>query len=114
MPRYIVRHGVMRQLGVFVGRGSEEYPRGTHVIACTHCGQETGEVLCEATDAAIAQLTDPKRGQIQRPMTEEDRREVFRLLEQQRREFEVSCRVVAESGLPMQLVDVEHLYGGER
>lgn len=114
MPRYIVRHGVMRHLGVFVGRGSDEYPRGTQVIARTSRGLESGEVLCEATDEVIAQLDDPKRGQIQRPMTDEDRREVFRLLEQQRREFETCGRVIAESGLPMQLVDLEHLYGGER
>lgn len=114
MPRYIVRHGVMRQLGVFSARASDELSRGMQVIARTNRGLETGEVLSEATDEAIAQLKSPAKGQIQRVMTEEDRREVFRLLEQQRREFEVCQRCIAESQLDMQLVDVEHLYGGER
>ncbi len=114
MPRYFVRHGVMRHIGVFSARASDEYPRGTRVIARTTRGLETGEVLSEATDEAINQLKDVKKGQIQRVMSDDDHREVFRLLEQQRREFEISGRLVAESGLPMQLVDVEHLYGGER
>ncbi len=114
MPRYIVRHGIMRQLGVFSARASDEYPRGTRVIARTIRGLETGEVLSEATDEVIAQLNDVKKGQIQRIMSDDDHREVFRLLEQQRREFETCGRVIGESGLPMKLVDVEHLYGGER
>jgi cell fate regulator YaaT (PSP1 superfamily) len=104
----------MRHLGVFSARAGDNYPRGTQVIARTTRGLETGEVLCEATDAAIAQIRNPQKGQIQREMTDEDQREVFRLLEQQRREFESARKIIQESGLPMQLVDVEHLYGGER
>ena len=114
MPRYIVRHGVMRHLGLFSGRASDELVRGTQVIARTNRGLETGEVLCEATDEAIGQLNDPRKGQIQRVMSDDDRREVFRLLEQQRREFETCRRIIGEQQLAMQLVDVEHLYGGER
>jgi hypothetical protein len=50
MPRYIVRHGVMRNLGVFSPRGRDTFVRGDQVIARTSRGLESGEVLCEATD----------------------------------------------------------------
>jgi cell fate regulator YaaT (PSP1 superfamily) len=114
MPKYIVRYGAMRHLGVFSAKGSSDYPRGTHVIARTGRGMESGEVLCDATDEALAQLDNPQRGSILREQSEDDRREIFRLLDQQRQEFEACGRRIAELGLGMRLVDVEHLYGGER
>ncbi len=114
MPRYVVRHGVMRNLGVFSTRQGEVYARGMQVIARTHRGLEMGEVLCEATDNVIAQMTEPKNGQILREQTEEDGRELRRLFEQEQREHESCLARIAELSLPMQLVDVERLYGGER
>ena len=66
MPKYIVRHGVMRNLGVFSTRGGDIMARGQQVIARTSRGLESGEVLCEATDEAAAHLVDPKQGQILR------------------------------------------------
>ena len=33
---------------------------------------------------------------------------------QERREFEICRRLIAEHELPMKLVDVEHIFGGER
>lgn len=114
MPRYIVRHGVMRNLGVFTPRGQDKYIRGDRVVARTHRGLEAGEVLCEATDEAIGQLNDAKQGQILRRLSNDDIRDVRKLFEQERREFEVCQREIAKLNLDMQLVDVEHLYGGER
>lgn len=114
MPKYVVRYGSMRHLGVFQTKGPGEFRRGSMVIARTGRGMESGEVLCEATDDAVAQLEDPQRGSIVREQTEEDRREIFRLLDQQRREFEACGRRIVEQGLPMRLVDLERLYGGER
>lgn len=114
MPKYVVRYGSMRHLGVFAVKGSGEFTRGTPVIARTVRGMESGEVLCEATDHSVAQLKDPPRGSIIREQTEDDRREIFRLLDQQRQEFESCGKRIAEMGLDMRLVDVEHLYGGER
>jgi len=75
---------------------------------------ESGEVLCEATEHAVAQLEDPQRGTIVREQSEEDQREIFRLLSQQRQEFEACGKRISELKLNMRLVDVEHLYGGER
>jgi cell fate regulator YaaT (PSP1 superfamily) len=104
----------MRNLGVFSTRQGENYVRGMQVIARTHRGLETGEVLCEATDHVVSQMTEPKNGQILREQNEEDVRELRRLFEQEQREHESCLGRIAELGLAMQLVDVERLYGGER
>lgn len=114
MPRYVVRHGVMRTLGVFGVKGGDTYLRGDEVICRTHRGTETGEVLCEATDAALAAMDNPKNGQILRAQTEQDVGELRHLFQQQQQEHETVRSRIGELGLDMQLVDVERLYGGER
>jgi cell fate regulator YaaT (PSP1 superfamily) len=114
MPKYVVRTGVMRSLGVFSPRNDDVYGRGLTVVVRTERGLETGEVLCEATDAAVSQITDPVFGQILRELTAEDASERSRLLDRARIEFQTCVRLVEEQKLEMQLVDVEHLFGGER
>jgi cell fate regulator YaaT (PSP1 superfamily) len=104
----------MRNLGVFTPRGRDTYVRGDQVIARTSRGMESGEVLCEATDEAVAQLTEPKQGQIIRRHTGDDVRELRKMFEQERREYETCDREIKQLNLDMQLVDVEHLFGGER
>jgi cell fate regulator YaaT (PSP1 superfamily) len=114
MPRYVVRHGVMRNLGVFTPRGRDTFVRGDQVVARTNRGLESGEVLCEATDEALTQLQDPKQGQILRRLSGDDVRDLRKMFEQERREYDVCQSEIQKLGLDMQLVDVEHLYGGER
>ncbi len=114
MPKYVVRTGVMRALGVFASSRDETYLRSAEVVVRTDRGLEVGHVLCEATDAAVAHLQEPGHGQILRTMTADDACERSRLLDQARQEF-LSCqRLIADAKLDMQLVDVEHLFGGER
>jgi len=114
MPKYIVRTGVMRALGVALSRGDEAFSRGVPVIVRTERGLEAGEVLSEANERAVEQIKDAGQGQILRRLTNEDAREVTRLHEQERREYDVCSRFIAEEKLDMRLVDVEHLFGGER
>jgi len=114
MPKYVVRHGVMRNLGVFSTKGNDTFARGDQVIARTQRGLEAGEVLCEATDEAVRHLHDPKQGQILRRTSEDDLRDLRKMFEQERREFEMCQQRIAELQLDMQLADIEHLYGGER
>jgi cell fate regulator YaaT (PSP1 superfamily) len=104
----------MRKLGVLSTSRNESYARGAQVIARTDRGLETGEVLCEATDEAIRQIDDPGKGQILREMSADDRHEVQRLHAQERSEFEACQKYVAQLNLQMELVDVEHIFGGER
>lgn len=114
MPKYVVRHGVMRQLGVFGVRGGDMYTRGAQVIARTNRGLEVGEVLCEATDHVVSQMNEPKHGQILHLQSDEDVGEIRRLHEQEQSEHEICQKHIKELDLEMQLIDVEHLYGGER
>lgn len=88
--------------------------RGIQVIARTNRGLESGEVLCEATDEAVAQLVDPQQGQILRTLTEDDVRDLRKMFEQERREYAICSERIKELSLDMQLADIEHLYGGER
>jgi cell fate regulator YaaT (PSP1 superfamily) len=104
----------MRNLGVFTPRGRDTFARGEQVIARTSRGMESGEVLCEATDEAIASIKDAKQGQIVRGVTGDDVRDLRKMFEQERREYEVCQQEIKRLALEMKLVDVEHLYGGER
>jgi cell fate regulator YaaT (PSP1 superfamily) len=47
-------------------------------------------------------------------MSADDARDVARIHEQENSECRTCVRCIGELGLPMQLVDVEHLFGGER
>ncbi|MBX7167169.1 MAG: signal peptidase [Pirellulales bacterium] len=115
MPRYIVRHGATRTLGVFTTSRGDSFARSTRVITRTDRGQEVGEVLCEATDAALTHLPEsPPRGQILRSMSPDDEHDAARLHGEELREFELAERHIRELGLEMKLVDVEHIFGGER
>ena len=114
MAKYIVRFGVMRLLGVFSSTAGAEYRRGAKVIARTDRGLEAGEVLCEGIEPALACLKDAAEGQVLRAMTAEDSRELGRIQEQARRELDTCQQYVEQLKLSMQLVDVEHIFGGER
>jgi cell fate regulator YaaT (PSP1 superfamily) len=110
---WIVRHGAMRFLGEFDPEGGA-YARREDVIVRTERGHEVGVVLCPAEPQAVALLAEPTRGRIVRPMTDRDRQEQKRLKELEQREMETCERFVQNRRLQMELVDVEHLFGGER
>jgi cell fate regulator YaaT (PSP1 superfamily) len=114
MATYIVRHGVMRFLGEFAPSPEAVYERGDAVIGVTERGQEACEVLCEATPRAVALLTEPTKGQIIRVMTTADHELALKIHEKEVAEFARCGEFIAERHLQMELVDVEHLFGGER
>ena len=114
MPRYVVRYGSTRALGIFSPRGQDQYQRGMRVIARTQRGLEAGDVLCEATDEQAAHLSGAPGGQILRQMSAEDNNELSHIHSREKSEFEVCRQHVARLNLPMELIDIEHLFGGER
>ncbi|TWT46714.1 PSP1 domain-containing protein [Botrimarina hoheduenensis] len=114
MPKYVVRYGVMRHLGVFSSRGREIFSRGRRVIARTGRGQEVGDVLCEATEHVLTQIEDPRTGQILRPVSHAEEVELRHLADQVVRDRAAIEARIAELGLGMKIVDIERLYGGER
>ncbi|HEY1375722.1 MAG TPA: regulatory iron-sulfur-containing complex subunit RicT [Gemmataceae bacterium] len=111
---YIVRHGATRHLGEFTTSGGALFGRGSDVVVRSDRGHEVGQVLCPADPRAVGLLVEPTKGQILRPLTAEDRQRVERLREQQRTEYDVAARLIGQRRLQMELVDVEHLFGGER
>src|SRR6516162_8395728 len=110
---WIVRHGAMRFLGEF-DPDNGAYARGQEVVVRTERGLELGQVLCPSTSRAVELIGEPTRGRIVRVQTERDRAERERLREAERGEMEACARFVEQRRLQMELVDVEHLFGGER
>ncbi len=114
MVKYVVRYGAMRSLGLLSPRGKDRFRRGDSVIARTNRGLEAGDVLCVATDEILDRLEDVPHGQILREMTSQDVNELAHIKSNERDEFETCQRHVEKLGLSMQLIDIEHLFGGER
>ena len=111
---HLVRHGSMRFLGEYVQPPGAPVARGDTVILRTERGQETGEVLCDATPQTVAAIPEPTRGDIIRVATAEDHAKIARVREQQKQQFTAGERLVSHHKLAMQIVDVEFLFGGER
>jgi cell fate regulator YaaT (PSP1 superfamily) len=113
MSKYVIRYGAMRFLGVLSARPSLSYGRGTKVIVRTPRGLEVGEILCKSTNGGDEGENDAA-GQILRELSCQDANELAHIESQAQTEFCICQKHVDELGLQMQLVDVEHLFGGER
>jgi len=114
MPSYVVRYGILRALGVFSTRSEVRFGRGMKVIARTNRGLEAGEVLAEANEEAAQRLAGAPGGSILREMSVEDANELAHIHSRERTEYELCEDQINRLRLPMQLVDLEHLFGGER
>jgi cell fate regulator YaaT (PSP1 superfamily) len=112
--RFIVRHGAMRFLGDFEVADNVACRRGDEVVVRTERGLELGQALCPSSPRSVELLSEPTKGRVLRQVTEADRAEAERLRQAERREFDACLRFVAQRKLQMELVDVEHLFGGER
>jgi len=112
--KYLVRHGAMRFLGEYEPAEGEAYRRSDQVIIRSDRGLEFGDILCETSPRALEFIAEPTRGQILRIVTREDQAQMDRLRESERHELDMCCRIVEERQLQMELVDVEHIFGGER
>ncbi|MHC4399237.1 MAG: PSP1 domain-containing protein [Planctomycetota bacterium] len=114
MSRFIVRFGAMRILGVFHSPGKWQHQRGDRVIVRTDRGLEAGDILCRAEEETTEKVKEAKSGQILRGMTNDDAHELSRIHQQEEDEFRVCLECIDKLDLQMQLVDVEHIFGGER
>jgi cell fate regulator YaaT (PSP1 superfamily) len=121
MSDYIVRYGAMRLLGVMSARNDSVFRRGTRVIVRTNRGLEAGEILASVAsdsqsdaDTSNDGQSSSAAGQILREMSGQDTNELAHIEANARQEFHLCLRHIKELALDMQLVDVEHLFGGER
>ncbi|HEV7282478.1 MAG TPA: regulatory iron-sulfur-containing complex subunit RicT [Pirellulaceae bacterium] len=113
MARYVVRFGSMRQIGLFSAKGAARFPRGGEVVAQTPRGVELGLVLCEADDRTADNLRNPHRGHILREASSDDLLEWDRLRQEEATRYDRVRAILSESNLPMKLVDIEQILGGE-
>ncbi len=111
---HVVRYGQMRSLGVFEGLTGQDHPRGQKVVVRSERGTELGEVLAPADERAASFLDDPHKGRILRVATDADLEAGRALTRVQEEGFETCLGFITKRGLPMQLVDVEAILGGER
>ena len=112
--KYVIHYGAMRLLGVF-SYADPVFRYGSRVIVKTPRGQESGIVRCEATPEIVAKLDDGfVEDRIVRAMTEIDIAE-YQTLRQREAEKLGRCKqIVFEMGISMELVRLEHIFGGER
>jgi cell fate regulator YaaT (PSP1 superfamily) len=111
--KWIVRHGAMRFLGEFDPEDGV-YRRGEEVVVRTERGLELGQVVCEASPRAVELLSEPTKGRIIRRLAEREATERARIAEAEEHELATCSRFINQRRLQMELVDVEHLFGGER
>jgi len=107
------RFGFMRTLGDFVTEDASLARRDWAVLQ-THRGTEIGDVLVGPREVSRGQ-SDQARGRVVRRASADDlakREAIERDLAVQ--EFTTCRRLARELSLPMKVVSVEHLFGGER
>jgi len=104
----------MRFLGEFTAGPNITAARGATVLLLTERGTEAGEVLCPATPQIIAAIPDPTRGQLLRVATVADQAKLKSIRDQRSGDYDAGTRLIKHHKLPMQLVDVERLFGNER
>jgi len=114
LPKYIVRYGLMRSIGVMTARNDEQYRRGNEVVVRSDRGVEVGQVLCEATDDALTHLDQPPTGSIVRMVSSEDASNINSIDAERFNKIEICKREISKLDLDMKLIDVETLLGGER
>ncbi|PHQ33335.1 PSP1 domain-containing protein [Rhodopirellula bahusiensis] len=107
----------MRLLGVM--SAAEEFRYGDEVVIRSDRGTEIATVLCEATDEAVGQVptkgnAEPVHGKIIRRLDTTDRGDWSQMSEMTRKDLLAAKKCVDQLKLPMQLIDVERLLGGER
>ena len=84
------------------------------VIVRSNRGLETAFVLCPANDDALSHLDEPSSGQLLREMSEQDINEYAHLQASRTSKLETCQKHIDKFKLEMDLVELEHLFGGER
>ena len=104
----------MRLLGVF-SHADLAFRYGDQVIVRTPRGQEVGVVRCEAEPEITAKLDKGfVEDRIVRAMTKTDEADRQKLQQRERGHLERCKRIIQEMEVVMDLVRVEHIFGGER
>jgi cell fate regulator YaaT (PSP1 superfamily) len=133
-PRTIVvRYGYLREIGEFPSDLTQKVGCGTKLVLRTDRGTEIGEMLTTACgnggcsksitrDKLLAYIDSSggrdypfsESGRVLRVATTQDLAEQAKLDEHKNKHLTMARELVHRHSLPMKVVDVEHLLGGER
>jgi cell fate regulator YaaT (PSP1 superfamily) len=113
-PTIIIRYGAMGLLGRFICTMTP-WRCSQRVVIKSDRGQEMGFIVCAWGGCGAPGGVPPQiRGDVLRAATHADEVEERHLRESERREFAYCKQLVAQKTLPMKMVAVEHLFGGDR
>lgn len=107
--QHLIRVGKFGHVGRFRSVDATLYPRGSRVVCRTRRGLEVGVVLAAAEDAGAA-VDD---GVLARGVTPQDDLLIARQDKNRQEAFEACSQLLAQRGLPVVLIDVEHLFDGK-
>jgi len=114
MDHMIACYGAMRHIGVF-GTEITDLHRGDKCILRSDRGVELGEVVSRSEAAEEGAQDEGVIGQILRKATPRDVARVEEIEEQfAPQEYNFCQNKITEHNLPMKLVSVEHLFGGDK
>jgi len=113
-PTVMVRYGATGLVGRFVCM-LEGWRRGQAVVVKSDRGQELGEIVCPCGPGCAGGAAEGRIvGEVLRAVTHADDVDSRHMHESEDREATFCRERIAERGLPMKLVEVEHLFGGDR
>ncbi|MFO8012955.1 MAG: regulatory iron-sulfur-containing complex subunit RicT [Phycisphaerae bacterium] len=110
-PTLVIRYGRMRFLGRF-RYDLDRWRRGQRAVIKSERGIEIGTIVCRWVDGAADDLK--VKGEVLRLVTHSDEVDERHLEKDADREFAFCRERIAARNLPMKLVAVEHLFGGDR
>jgi cell fate regulator YaaT (PSP1 superfamily) len=109
-----VRYGRMNALGLFRSKIGD-IPRHTRVVIKSDRGLEIGTVLCKGSPQLTYEGKPLRRmGSVRRIATHDDLTDEKHLHQSEARARKFCDEQIRKRKLPMQLVDVEYLFGGDR
>lgn len=114
MSKYVVRYGLLRNLGLMSSRSESEFRRGMEVIVRTDRGLEVAQVLIPVVDDELVELDNAPSGQIIRPVSSDDANEISHIDATRLKKLEMCQEYIESLNLNMKLIDIEQLFGGER
>jgi len=113
-PSVVVRYGSIGLVGRFTCT-LEEWKRGQQVVIKSDRGQELGSILCPWGSRCVGQNVAAKMaGDVLRAATHADAIEARHLQEGEQHMAAFCKEQIAARKLPMKLVAVEHMFGGDR
>jgi len=111
-PTLVIRYGRMRFLGRF-RYALDRWRRGQRAVIKSDRGIEIGTIICRAVAGCCGDDLRVK-GEVLRLVTHSDEVDERHLEKDADREFAFCKERVAARTLPMKVVAVEHLFGGDR